>query len=97
MIYMTILCGCWLLYGSGLWARFMNKFKLEPTPATPPPKTRATPPQENDKTITDREKLEIQARPVVAAMGSNPDTVKYMSDKLLAALVKDYTNEILKN
>ena len=87
-----------MLYGSGLWARFMNKFKLEPTPATPPPKTRtATATQENDKTITDREKLEIQARPVVAAMGSNPDTVKYMSEKLLAALVKDYIKTINEN
>ena len=66
-----------------LVTRFLNLFYVPTLHDTP----RASPRYQEP---TPRERLEIQARPIVAAMGSNPDTVKYMSDGLLMALINDY-------
>lgn len=51
--------------------------------------------QETEKReISHRERLEIDARYVIIRQGQNPDTVKYMSDGLLQAIITDYKNTI---
>lgn len=63
----------------------------EHTPLPPEKITTPLPPE-----LTEREQLEINARYVIAKQGQNPDTVKYMSDGLLQALVWDYIKEVKK-
>ena len=80
---------CWLLYKLGAGAVLVKACKLpglEEAPPTPPaPPEPPKPPQ-----ISERQKLEIQAAVVVRQMGDDPRTVKYMSDDLLMALIRDY-------
>lgn len=80
---------CYLLYKLGAGAVLVNACKLpgpEETPPTPPaPPEPPKPPQ-----ISERQKLEIQAAVVVRQMGDDPRTVKYMSNDLLMALIRDY-------
>ena len=106
MIYITILCGCWLLYGSGLWARFMNKFKLEPTPAPPPQPTRATPPPHQEppapakqvKTIDlERMQLEKIAGNIILYQGYKKDAfklVKGLDNETLTEIITTFKNEL---
>ena len=73
--------------------RFLDLFYL-PSLETEPTYHRKTKPVKQAPEISHRERLEIQARPIVKIMGSNPDTVEYMSEKLLQALITDYINEV---
>ena len=92
---LIIIITCFIMYKTGFCGWLLDRFiipeyDIETTPAPAPVLIS----QENapviDKNITDREKLEKQAAVVVAAMGEDARTVKYMSDGLLQALINDY-------
>ena len=73
--------------------RFLNLFYLPTLHEEKPTYYKQPTRKQNPPELSQREKLEIQAKIIVKKMGSNPDTVKYMSDKLLQALIIDYINE----
>lgn len=92
---LIIIITCFIIYKYGFCGWLLDRFIIpgyenETTPAPAPVLIS----QENapvmDENITDREKLEKQAAVVVAAMGEDARTVKYMSDGLLQALINDY-------
>ena len=87
-----ILLGSFALYKMGFASKLLQAATIEniPRPTAPPIQfNKATPKEEH---ITERERLENQARIIVSRMGENPDTVKYMGESLLRALITDYTN-----
>ena len=73
---------------------FLNLFYMPQWHTEPAPISYQAPRQTPPPELSHRDRLEMQARIIVKKMGSNPDTVKYMSDKLLQALIIDYINEI---
>lgn len=80
-----IIFACFCLYHTGAVKRWLQLFTIPDLGEV----------QESDTvpTLSDREKLEIEARYVVQKQGANPDTVIYMSDELLTALIRDYIKE----
>lgn len=87
-----ILLGSFALYKMGFASKLLQAATIEniPTPTAPPIKLNIATPKEEH--TTEREKLESQARIIIARMGENPDTVAYMGESLLRALIIDYTN-----
>lgn len=85
-IIILIILLSWLMYKKGVFGKFLNQITEpnEPETITSPPEPTAP---------TERQRLEMQARIVVSQMGENPDTVVYMGDGLLQALINDYTRE----
>lgn len=83
---------CWLLHRKGTFDKLLTACELddmeqiEVSERSQETETESPPP-------TERQRLEMQARIVVAQMGENPDTVVYMGDGLLQALINDYTRE----
>ena len=86
-----ILLGSFALYKMGFARKLLQAATIEniPRPTAPTIQFNTAPPKEEH--ITEREKLESQARIIVSRMGENADTVKYMGDNLLRALINDYT------
>ena len=79
------------LYKAGFAARMLQAATLENIPPVrlpEMPQIRLTP---QPVQLSEREQLEKQARIIVSRMGENPDTVKYMGENLLRALINDYT------
>lgn len=86
-----ILFSCWVLYKVGFAKRMLQAATLEnfpPVRLPEVPQERLTP---QPVQLSEREQLESQARIIVSRMGENPDTVKYMGESLLRALITDYT------
>ena len=79
-----------ILYKIGAVSQFLDFFTLYGSEEAETV-TAYTTPQKQRPTITEREKLEMQAAAVVAAMGEDSRTVAYMSEGLLRALINDYT------
>ena len=87
-----ILLGSFALYKMGFASKLLQAATIENIPRPTAPTIQfntATPKEEH---ISEREKLEKQARIIVARMGEKPETVKYMGESLLRALITDYTN-----
>lgn len=89
-----------ILYYIGFGKTLLDAFKIKPATRKPARKKRTHKPlqaqqekQPAPPELSERELLELQARPVIAAMGQNPDTVTYMSEHLLRALINDYIKE----
>ena len=98
IIIITIFSVILYYMGAGRW--LLDTFKIKPANRKPARKKRTRKPlQEKQEKqpappeLSERELLELQARPVIAAMGQNPDTVVHMSDHLLRALINDYIKE----
>ena len=89
---LLIIIGSFALYKMGFARKLLQAATIEniPTPTAPPIQLKTATPKEEH--ITERERLESQARIIVSRMGENPDTVKYMGESLLRALITDYTN-----
>jgi len=89
---LLIIFSCWVLYKAGFATKMLQAATIEniPRPTAPTIQLKTAKPKEEH--ITEREKLENQARIIVSRMGENPDTVKYMGESLLRALITDYTN-----
>ena len=86
----------WIIYKAGGVKWLLNAAVIqEPEPVKKSSRNQLQKIQEPPQ-ISEREKLEIQAAAVVAAMEGDPRTVKYMNESLLRALIIDYTNEHLK-
>lgn len=87
-IIIILVCFVFYQFGGARW--MLEKFKiksLQENEPTPPPR------KEQVEPLTDREKLEKVAGYIVQREGHPADTVKYMSDALLMALINDYTSE----
>lgn len=92
---LIIIITCLIMYKTGFCGWFLDRFIIpeydtETTPAPAPVLISQEKKPFIDENITEREKLEKQAAVVVAAMGEDSRTVKYMSDGLLKALINDY-------
>lgn len=77
-----IIIFCFTLYKTGALRALLTRCTLEnekPAGAEP------APPE-----LTDREKLEMQARYIITRQGQNPDTAHYMSEGLLQSIINDY-------
>lgn len=86
----------WIIYKAGGVKWLLNAAVIqEPEPVKRSSRNQLQKIQEPPQ-ISEREKLEMQAAAVVAAMEGDPRTVKYMNESLLRALIIDYTNEHLK-
>lgn len=68
---------------------YMPQWETNVPPAYSKQRKKSPPPP----VITEREKLEMQARFIIKKMGSDPDTVTYMSNGLLQAVINDYIKE----
>lgn len=76
------------LYHTGAVKRWLQLFAIPDFKECGPPEEVETVPE-----MSPRERLELEARYVVQKQGANPDTVIYMSDELLTALIRDYIKE----
>lgn len=101
-----IFAGAWIIYKTGVAGRFLKLFR---TGAPVPFKSEARhavmikndgrPLIENTAEANleieklNREQLEIQAAYIIKRQGANPYTVKYMSEDLLQAVIRDFIKE----
>ena len=82
----------WIIYKAGCVKWLLKTAVIqEPEPVKRSSRNQLQKIQEPPQ-ISEREKLEKQARIIVSRMGENPETVKYMGESLLRALITDYTN-----
>lgn len=75
---------CIILKKSGAVAAFLDRLKTEPEPT-------AAGPDELTDHEKDRLQWENDARYILTLQGyKNPDTVKYMGDEMLIAIIREY-------
>lgn len=82
---------CIILKKSGAVGAFLDRLETEPTAARKNTEPTAAGPDE----LTDHEKNRLQwendARYILTLQGyKNPDTVKYMGDEMLIAIIREY-------
>lgn len=87
-----ILFGVLILYKAGFARKMIQAATLENIPPVRVPELPQIRLKPEPVQLSEREKLERQARIIVARMGENPDTVTYMGENLLRALIIDYSN-----
>lgn len=83
MTIITIIIACIILYKSGIIKRFLAAVTIQD----------ATQETKKPPELSGRERLEMQARFIVKRQGIEPDTVKYMSNGYLQAIINDYIKE----
>jgi hypothetical protein len=88
-IIILIILFCWLLHRKGTFDKLLTACELDDMEQI----ERSQKTETENHPPTERQRLEMQARIVVSQIGENPDTVVYMGDGLLQALINDYTRE----